>query len=64
MLYEDVEIQLEDLATDEIHELLMEAGADISQTQAEQLAAFVAQAGGIDEAVALLGELAQQRDAA
>ncbi len=64
MLDEDVEIQLQDLAIDEIRELLLEAGADISLAQAEQLAAFVAHAGGLDEAVALLARLGERRDAA
>jgi hypothetical protein len=64
MLDEDMEIQVQDLAIDEIRELLIEAGAEISLAQAEQLAAFVAQAGGIDAAVALLAQLVSRRDAA
>ncbi len=64
MLDEDIEIQLQDLATDEIRELLLEAGAEISLAQAEQLATFVAQAGSLDEAVALLTRLGERRDAA
>ena len=64
MLDEDMEIQVQELAIDEVRELLLEAGAEVSLAQAEQLAAFVAQAGGIDEAVALLAQLAQHREAA
>jgi hypothetical protein len=64
MLDEDLEIRLQDLAIDEIRELLFEAGAEISLDQAELLATFVAQAGGIDEAVALMAQLAPSREAA
>jgi hypothetical protein len=60
----DLEVELEDLAIDEICELLLEAGAEVSQEQAEQLAQFVGEAGGIDEALSLLSQLSQQRNAA
>jgi hypothetical protein len=61
---DDFEVELEDLAVDEIRELLLEAGTELSDEQAEQLARFVAQAGGIQEALAALGQLAQHREAA
>ena len=61
---DDFEVELEDLAVDEIRELLLEAGTELSVEQAEQLARFVAQAGGIQEALAALGQLAQHREAA
>jgi hypothetical protein len=64
MLDEDMDVQAQDLAIEEIRELLLEAGADITLAQTEQLAAFIAEAGGIDEAAALLGELERGRDAA
>ncbi len=64
MLDDDMEVQVQDLAIDEIRELLVEAGAEISLDQAEQLATFVAQAGGIEEAVSLLSQLVARRDAA
>lgn len=64
MLDENLEIRLQDLAIDEIRELLLDAGAEISLDQAELLAAFVAQAGGIDEAVALMAQLVPAREAA
>ncbi len=64
MLDDDFDVELEDLAIDEIRELLLEAGAEVSDEQAEQLARFVAQAGGIQEALAALGQLAQHREAA
>jgi hypothetical protein len=61
---DDLEVELEDLAIDEIRELLLEAGAQISEEQAEQLAQFVSEAGGIHEALSLLSQLPQQRNAA
>ena len=64
MFDDDYEIELEDLAIEEIQELLQEAGAELSTEQIEQLTRLVAQAGGIQEALAALGQLAQQRDAA
>lgn len=63
-MLDDMEIQMQDLAIDEIRELLVEAGADISHAQAEQLAAFVGQAGGLEEALEMLALLSAQRDAA
>ena len=61
---EDAAIDVQDLAIDEIRELLVEAGAEITPAQTEQLAALVAQAGGIDEALVLLAQLSEQREAA
>jgi copper homeostasis protein CutC len=64
MLDDDFEVELEDLAIEEIQELLEEAGAELSSEQVEQLARLVAQAGGVPEALAALGQLTQLRDAA
>lgn len=64
MFDDDYEIELEDLAIDEIQELLQEAGAELSAEQIEHLTRLVAQAGGVQEALAALGQLAQQREAA
>ena len=64
MMDDDFEVELEDLAVDEIRELLLEAGTELSGEQAEQLARFVAHTGGIQEALAALGQLAQHREAA
>ncbi|HZN33708.1 MAG TPA: hypothetical protein VFB80_07805 [Pirellulaceae bacterium] len=61
---DDFEVELQDLAIDEIRELLAEAGAQITTEQAAQLARLVAQAGGIQEALAALAQLTQQREAA
>jgi hypothetical protein len=63
-MLDDMEVQVQDLAIDEIRELLVEAGAAISMQQAEQLAAFVAQAGGMEEAVDLLMQMVERRAAA
>jgi hypothetical protein len=61
---DDLEVGVEDLAIDEIRELLMDAGAEISLGQAEQLARFITQAGSIDDALDALQQLSQQRHAA
>jgi hypothetical protein len=61
---EDFYVEVQDLAIDEIRELLLEAGAEISADQAQQLAQFVSEAGGIHEALAVLAQLAQQNKAA
>ena len=61
---DDMEVRIQDLAIDEIRELLLEAGAEITHEQAGQLAAFIANAGGCDKALEILTQLASQRDAA
>jgi copper homeostasis protein CutC len=61
---DDMEVQLEDLAADEIAELLQEAGAELSLEQVEQLTRLVAQAGGLDGALEVLAQLEQLRRAA
>jgi hypothetical protein len=63
-MFDDMEVRAQDLAIDELHELLLEAGADVSLEQAEQLASFIAEAGGVDDALDILAELAEQSDAA
>lgn len=64
MVDDDFEVELEDLAIEEIQELLAEAGAELSTEQIEHLARLVAQAGGVQEALAALGQLTQHREAA
>jgi hypothetical protein len=59
-----MEVNVEDLAINEIRELLLEAGAKITLTQAEQLAQFIAQTGGLDDALEAVQQLAEQRRAA
>jgi hypothetical protein len=61
---DDLYVEAQDLAIDEIRELLLEAGADISEEQAQHLAQFVSEAGGIHEALAVLAQFAQQSKAA
>jgi hypothetical protein len=61
---EELEVELQDLAIDEIRELLLEAGAEVSEEQAQQLTQFVEAAGGMEEALAVLSSLAQQNRAA
>jgi len=61
---DDMEVNIEDLAIDEIRELLLEAGAEISLEQAEQLARFITQSGGFEEALEAVQQFAGQRKAA
>jgi hypothetical protein len=63
-MLDDMEVSASDLAIDEIRELLVDAGADISLDQADELAAFIASAGGLEEALEVLSQLNEQRDAA
>jgi hypothetical protein len=56
---DDNDIAIEDFAPEEICELVAELGAELSPEQAEQLARFVAQSGGIDEALAALRQLSR-----
>jgi|GEM_PF-1439751 len=61
---EETQVNAQDLASDEIRELLLEAGAEISHEQAEQIAAFISSAGGLNEALDALVQLAEERDVA
>jgi hypothetical protein len=61
---DDMEVGIEDLAIDEIRELLLDAGAEITLEQAEHLARFIAQSGSIEDALEALQQLGQQRHAA
>jgi hypothetical protein len=63
-MFDDMEVNAQDLAIDEIRELLLEAGANITLAQAEQLATFITQSGGLDEAREVMSHLSQLRDAA
>jgi hypothetical protein len=64
MTEDDFEVELEDLALDEIRELLLQAGAELTLEQAEQLARFVHQAGGLQAALEALQQLLDRREAA
>lgn len=48
---------LSDMTADEVRELLAEEGAQVSDEQAALIARFVAQVGGLDEALSVLSEL-------
>jgi hypothetical protein len=61
---DDMDVQVQDLAIDEIRELLIDAGAAVSPEQAEQLATFIVQAGGVERALATLSQMHQAREAA
>jgi hypothetical protein len=61
---DELEVEIQDLEIDEIRELLREAGAELSSEQTEQLALLVAQAGGVQEALAALQQLEAPREAA
>jgi hypothetical protein len=52
------------MTADEIQELLAEEGAQISNEQAKVLAAFVANVGGLEDALAILSDLSKQSRAA
>lgn len=54
---DDLDVRLEDLADDEIQELLAESGLELAPEQIAQLAQFVAQAGGLEEARLVLDQL-------
>jgi hypothetical protein len=56
---DDAIVEPQDLAIDELCELLHEAGAEVTESQAEALRVLVAEAGGIDEALAALSLLAR-----
>lgn len=61
---DDMEVQLQDLAADEIRELLLAAGADVPLAQVEQIARFVAEAGGLENALEVFAQLDHLRKAA
>jgi hypothetical protein len=63
-MIDDMEVNAQDLAIDEIRELLVDAGADISLDQADEIAAFIASAGGLEEALEVLSQLNERCDAA
>lgn len=61
---DDLEVNAKDLAIDEIQELLADAGAEVSLEEAGELAELIAAAGGLDEALDLLAQLREHREAA
>lgn len=61
---DELEIRLEEFHLEEIQEMLSESGHDVSREQAQMIANFVKEVGGLPEALAVLGELRQDRHAA
>ena len=54
---DDSDFDVDDFSPDEIQEMLAAFGSDVSLEQAEQMARLVAEAGGIDAAIAALAGL-------
>ena len=57
-------IQVSDLATDEIRELLAEQGASLSDDQVRALAQFIDEVGGLQQALAVFDASRTQQRAA
>lgn len=57
-------IKVHELTADELRELLADAGTSLSPEQAQQLSAFVAQVGGLENALAALAQLTSPPKAA
>lgn len=61
---DDDKLEVEDLHVEEIQQLLASQGQEVSLEQAQMIANFVTQAGGLGEALAVLDELRRERSAA
>ena len=61
---DELEVSAQDLAIDEIQELLADAGARVSLDEAKELAELISAAGGLEEALDLVAQLKEHRDAA
>jgi hypothetical protein len=64
MLDDDIDVEARELASDEIQELLLEAGAEINAEQAALLAALIAEAGSLEDALHAIAQLSDQLNAA
>ena len=53
----DDEIRIQDLATDEIRDLLLEEGSELSEQQAAALKDFIQDSGGMENALAAIAML-------
>jgi hypothetical protein len=60
----DDEIRIQDLADDEIRELLLEEGSELDEEQAAALKEFIAEIGGLENALAAVAMLSQLEEAA
>ncbi len=61
---EESEGRLEDLQLVEIQELLEENGIELGDEEITELARFVKEAGGVEEALEVLSQLSHQKEAA
>ena len=60
----DDEIQIQDLATDEIRELLLDEGSELDEQQAAALKQFIQDIGGMENALAAIAMLDRLGEAA
>ena len=60
----DDEIRIQDLAADEIRELLLEEGSDLDDQQAADLKTFIDEIGGLENALAAFAMLDRLEEAA
>jgi hypothetical protein len=61
---DEPKLDIEDFHVEEIQQLLASQGQAVSLEQAQMIANFVTQAGGLDHALAVLDELRRERSAA
>lgn len=54
---DEIEIEIQDLATDEIRELLLEEGSELDERQAAALKIFIEDIGGLENALAAIAML-------
>jgi hypothetical protein len=57
-------VRIQDLAADEIRDLLLEEGSELDEQQAAALKEFIEEIGGMDNALAALAMLSQLEAAA
>ena len=57
-------IRIQDLAADEIRELLTEEGSELDERQAAALQEFIAEIGGLENALSAIAMLSELEDAA
>lgn len=60
----DDEIEIQDLAADEIRELLLMDGSELSEQQAAALKQFIQDIGGMENALAAIAMLGELEEAA
>jgi hypothetical protein len=61
---DELEVRLEEFHLEEIQEMLAAEGHDVSLEQAQMIANFVKEVGGLEAALHVLSELGQDRHAA